>query len=498
MQTKESIRKLHKAWRVPKIYCNPPGWIDFVPGLLWGDEAKSRVVFDLSVDYDIVARFNGGPNAGHTVVYEKDGQKIECVFHQMPAGILRERVKVFLGNGMVINPVILQKEIDDLIEQGIDIKGRIFISQNAHIITPTNRMLDAAEEWASGGRIGSTQMGITPTYLRKIGRKGLRFGDYKYLREDFNERYQKSKSEDIEKAKSLKFDVDNYTIEKMSLADYETLWFESLEKIFQEAEIVNVEWINNQIADGARVLGEGAQGGMLDIDFGTYPFVTSSNATTGGLLTGLGVRTSYIRKVIGVTKATYVTRVGKGPFPTRMKDDGEYGEKLQQNGFEFGRTTGRPRDTGPLDLVALRYTVMINGVTELFLTKIDVMDGGDYKKLKICVGYEVNGEVVYEMPYEAYSRDVIPVYIEIPWCERAVLEDGTLAPEAITLCELIEEYTGVPVKYISYSPKSGDFIRLWYYTNKKEESINSSFFTIIKNQHNHLKFMIYISIYIFI
>lgn len=456
----EVIEKLRTEWKTPRDYCNPPGWIDIVLGLLWGDEAKSRVVFDLSGNYDIVARFNGGPNAGHTVVYYINGKKIEFVFHQMPAGILHEHVKVFLGNGMVINPVIMQKEIDDITKQGIDIKGRIFISQNAHLITPTNRMLDAAEEWANGGRIGSTQMGITPTYLRKIGRKGIRFGDYKYLRKYFYERYQESKAEDIKNAKSLGFDIESYTIDGMSLSEYETLWFASLEKLFQEAEIVNVEWINNQIADGARVLGEGAQGGMLDIDFGTYPFVTSSNTTTGGLLTGLGVRASYIRKVIGVTKATYVTRVGKGPFPTRMTDDDEYGENLRQNGREFGRTTGRPRDTGPLDLVALRYTAMINGVTELFLTKIDVMDGGGYKTLKICVGYCVNGEVVYEMPYKAYSRDVEPVYIEIPWCEKAILENGALADEVIDLCNLIKDYTGVEVKYISYSPNSGDFIRL--------------------------------------
>lgn len=452
----EVIEELAMGWRISRNYCTPQGYVDFVFGLLWGDEAKSRVVDDLSEEYDIAARHNGGPNAGHTVVYYKNGKKIECVFHTMPAGILHERVKVFLGNGMVINPVIMQKEIDNLTEQGIDIKGRIFISQLAHLITPTNRMLDAAKEWANGGFIGSTKNGITPTYLRKVGREGLRIGDFKYLREYFYERYQKSKDEDIEKARSWGFDVDGYTIDGMSLTEYETLWFESIEKILQETEIVNAHWLNDQIADGARVIVEGAQGGMLDVDFGTYPFVTSSNPIFAGGLLGIGVSDIPVRKKIGVTKP-YTTRVGEGPFPTYMNN--ELGKKLQHDGDEIGRTTGRLRKTGPLDAVALRYTIMLNGINEIFLTKIDVLDG--HETIMICIGYRLsNGEIVDEMPYEAYSRNVEPVYIELPWCKKAILDDGTLANEVIELCNFIKDYTGVEVKYISYGPERGKVIKL--------------------------------------
>ncbi|MFT5168260.1 MAG: adenylosuccinate synthase, partial [Saprospiraceae bacterium] len=333
--------------------------VDVLLGLQWGDEGKGKIVDYLAPKYDIVARFQGGPNAGHTLIF--DGKKF--VLHTVPSGIFRQNLLNVIGNGVVIDPITLEKEIKNLDDAGVNYDGRLLVSRKAHLILPTHRYIDAASEAAKGvEKIGSTLKGIGPTYMDKTGRNGIRVGDI--LNADFKSKY------DILRAKHLGL-VKLYPDIDFNLEEQEAEWFASLDTL-KSLPMVDCEYyLNKAIKDGKKILAEGAQGSMLDIDFGTYPFVTSSNTVTAGVCTGLGIAPTKIGEVIGITKA-YCTRVGSGPFPTELDD--EMGELLRQEGGEFGATTGRPRRCGWIDLPQLKYTIMLNGVTQLVITKIDILN----------------------------------------------------------------------------------------------------------------------------
>lgn len=409
--------------------------VDVLLGLQWGDEGKGKIVDYLAAGYDIIARFQGGPNAGHTLYI--DGKKV--VLHTIPSGVFQPHCLNLIGNGVVIDPVTLKKEIETIIALQPDLKERLFISQRAHIITPTHRALDAASEAAKGKeKIGSTLKGIGPAYMDKTGRNGLRIGDI--LTEDgFNAKYNKLKGKHVE-----------------LLAQYEeTVDFSEWEQQFMDAvaflrtlNIVNAEyWLDNYLKKGKKVLAEGAQGSMLDIDFGTYPFVTSSNTIAAGVCNGLGIAPSSIGEVYGITKA-YCTRVGGGPFPTELED--ETGEALRKAGNEFGATTGRPRRCGWIDLVALRYAVMLSGVTKLIVTKTDVLD--NFSPLNACVAYKVDGVETAEMPYDLCNTAVEPVYHSFNGWEKPINECSTYEetpPSFKAYCDFVEQFLGTKIEYIS-------------------------------------------------
>ncbi|MDR0437614.1 MAG: adenylosuccinate synthase [Bacteroidales bacterium] len=362
--------------------------IDVILGLQWGDEGKGKIVDALAPNYDIIARFQGGPNAGHTL--EFDGHKY--VLHTIPSGIFHNHITNVIGNGVLIDAHIFMKEIAMIRANGYEPSKNLKISQKAHLILPTHRMMDAAlEQFKGKEKIGSTLKGIGPTYTDKTARHGLRLGDS--LDSNFKTRYEALKATHIKQFESLNFDWKNYKIEQLSLDEYEQKWFSALEEI-KKFDIISSEYfINQALNEGKNVLAEGAQGTLLDVDFGSYPFVTSSNTTTAGVCTGLGVAPNKIGKVYGVFKA-YCTRVGSGPFPTELHD--EIGEKLRKNGNEFGSTTGRPRRCGWLDLPALNYAIMINGVTNLIVTKIDVLN--DFSTIELAETYAVNGQKTVEFP----------------------------------------------------------------------------------------------------
>ena len=415
--------------------------VDVLLGLQWGDEGKGKIVDFLTPNYDIVARFQGGANAGHTI--EFDGKKF--ILHIVPSGIFHDDIKNFIGNGVVIDPVILADEIEKIIIMGIDPWESLFISEKAHLILPTHRMLDAAKESVKKKKVGTTGKGIGPTYTNKISRDGLRIGDIKL--KDFEEKYKNLKAQHIKVAESLGFDVDSFTIDGLSLNEYEEFWFNDIQRI-KTITFVDEYWLNDQINQGKKVLVEGAQGTMLDIDFGTYPFVTSSNTTIGGVCTGLGIPASAIGHVFGVTKA-YCTRVGEGPFHTELFD--EIGKLLQENGHEFGATTGRPRRCGWLDLVQLRYSCMINGVTNLVMTKSDVMN--DFETIKVATSYLYNGKETQKVPFAACTETMEPVYTEFQGWDSVIDEnDGSITPKMENYIRFIEDYVGVPVKFVSYGP----------------------------------------------
>lgn len=360
--------------------------VDVLLGLQWGDEGKGKVVDYLARNYDIVARFQGGANAGHTI--EFGGKKF--VLHIIPSGIFRESTKNFIGNGVVIDPVIMMQEIEGLTAMGMDPKKNLFISRRANLILPSHRLLDAVYEQAKGqSKIGSTLKVIGPTYTDKIARNGLRIGDI--LCPGFVKKYYDLKSKHMDTALSIG-PIPECLLDGYSLSEYESLWLQAIEKI-KEFNIVDEYWINECLKNNEKVLAEGAQGTMLDVDFGTYPFVTSSSTICGGVCTGLGISPLAIGRVFGVTKA-YCTRVGAGPFPTELFN--ETGKKLQDLGHEFGATTGRPRRCGWLDLVQLKYSCMINGVTDLIITKADVLD--DFHEIEVCTSYLVNDEVTKTIP----------------------------------------------------------------------------------------------------
>ena len=411
--------------------------VDVILGLQWGDEGKGKIVDVLAPKYPVVARFQGGPNAGHSLQF--GNQKF--VLHTVPSGIFHHGTKNIIGNGVVIDPLIFAKEIEGLEQLGVPATERISIAQKAHLILPSHRIIDAATEASKGKqKIGSTLKGIGPAYVDKAGRNGLRVGDI--LSPSFLEKYTYLKSKHLEFLQSFDYE---YNIE-----DYEAQWFKGIENLKRFELIDGAFVVNNYLQNSKKVLAEGAQGSLLDVDFGTYPFVTSSTTICAGACTGLGVAPNKIGKVYGIFKA-YCTRVGSGPFPTELQDT--TGEALRSIGNEFGATTGRPRRTGWLDLVALKYSIMINGVSELVITKADVMDSFD--RIKIATTYKVNGKEQSLLPYDVQDGQIEPVYREFAGWKRdlsAVVREEELPFEFMNYIRFIEKETGVPISMISLGP----------------------------------------------
>jgi adenylosuccinate synthase len=407
---------------------------DVLLGLQWGDEGKGKVVDVLTPSYDLICRFQGGPNAGHTLEFNG----IKHVLHTIPSGIFHKHCINVIGNGVVIDPVILKKEIDALVKMGVDIKKQLLVSKRAHLILPTHRLLDAASEAAKGKeKIGSTLKGIGPTYMDKTGRNGLRVGDITSGK--FKEKYQAL----VEKHKQL-LAFYNY---EYNLSEVEPTWLEAIESLKQLTHIDSEYFVNQALKAGKKVLAEGAQGSMLDIDFGTYPFVTSSNTMTAGACTGLGLAPRSIGSVIGIFKA-YCTRVGSGPFPTELND--EVGEKMRKIGNEFGSTTGRARRCGWLDLPALKYAIMINGVTELTMMKADVMD--DFDTIKVCTHYKINGVETEVLPFDVVDAEITPVYKEMKGWKQNITSANNMPEALLNYIHFIEEQTGVPISIVSVGP----------------------------------------------
>lgn len=411
--------------------------IDVLLGLQWGDEGKGKLIDVLAPDYDVIARFQGGPNAGHTL--EFDG--IKHVLHTIPSGIFREGKMNIIGNGVVIDPMVFKKEVDALLKLGVDVKKKLWVSRKAHLILPTHRHLDAASEAMKGKtKIGSTLKGIGPAYMDKTGRNGIRVGDVE--RTDFKEAVDVLLKKHTELLSF--YNHPGATAEEMSL------WMESIETLKQMTLIDTEYEINQLIADGKRILAEGAQGSLLDIDFGSYPYVTSSNTVTAGACTGLGISPAIIGKVYGVFKA-YCTRVGSGPFPTELED--ETGDRMRKNGNEFGSTTGRPRRCGWLDLPALKYAVMLNGVTQLIMMKPDVLSGFD--ELKVCTQYYVNGKLQKRIPYNIVNEIPKPEYISCKGWSNDISKlkaYSEIPSELHHYIELIEKEMQVPVTVVSVGP----------------------------------------------
>lgn len=406
--------------------------VDVLLGLQWGDEGKGKVVDVLTPEYDLVTRFQGGPNAGHTL--EFGGEKY--ILRSIPSGIFQGGKINVIGNGVVLDPLLFKQEAESLASSGHDITDRLYISKKAHLILPTHRILDAAYEAAKGdSKIGTTGKGIGPTYTDKVSRNGLRVGD---ILGNFAEKYALAKAKHERVLRCLDYRYDITELEKE--------WFEAIEYLKRFHLIDSEHFINRSLHEGKNVLAEGAQGTMLDIDFGSYPFVTSSNTICAGACTGLGVAPGKIGEVYGIFKA-YCTRVGSGPFPTELFD--ETGKVMSTLGHEFGSVTGRARRCGWLDLVALRYAVMINGVTRLIMMKGDVLDTFD--TIKICVAYRINGEVVEEFPYEI-DETIEPVYVEFPGWKTdltRMTSENEFPEEFNDYISFIEEQTGVPVKIVS-------------------------------------------------
>ncbi len=410
--------------------------VDVVLGLQWGDEGKGKIVDVLANTYPVVARFQGGPNAGHSLHFE--GKKF--VLHTVPSGVFREGSINFIGNGVVIDPIIFKEECEGIEAMGVPVRERVVLADRAHLILPTHRIIDAASEASKGkSKIGSTLKGIGPTYMDKTGRNGLRIGDI--LTDNFAERFQTLKNKHKEMLKQYDF---QYNAEEK-----EQEWMEAIEYMKGFKIVDGAYEVNSYINNGKAVLAEGAQGSLLDVDFGSYPFVTSSSTACAGACIGLGVSPKKIGNVYGIFKA-YCTRVGSGPFPTELFD--ETGEELRQKGFEFGATTGRPRRTGWLDLPALKYAIMISGVTELIMMKADVLDTFD--TIKVCTSYKVNGVETEQVPYDVYA-EVTPVYTEFKGWKKdltAVRSEDALPAEFKEYIKYIENALQVPIKIISLGP----------------------------------------------
>ncbi|MDR2037072.1 MAG: adenylosuccinate synthase [Bacteroidales bacterium] len=409
--------------------------LDVLLGLQWGDEGKGKVVDFLTPHYDVIARFQGGPNAGHSLEFNG----IKHVLHTIPSGIFHPEKINIIGNGVVIDPIIFKKEIDGLKNRKVNLNN-LYISRKAHLILPTHRLLDAASEASKGkSKIGSTLKGIGPTYMDKTGRNGLRVGDI--FTSDFKARYQTLLNKHLNLLKQYDYPVE--------YAKEEKEWFEAID-LLRSFTVVDSEYVVNQyLLDKKTILAEGAQGTMLDIDFGSYPFVTSSNTVCAGACTGLGVAPARIGKVFGIVKA-YCTRVGSGPFPTELLD--ETGELLRRKGNEFGSTTGRPRRCGWLDLPALKYSIMINGVTNLIMTKADVLSGFD--SIKVCTHYQIDGKVTDQVPFDV-NAEIIPVYKEMKGWSNDITGNSSydsLPAELKDYVAFIEQETGVPFHIISVSP----------------------------------------------
>jgi adenylosuccinate synthase len=420
--------------------------VDVILGLQWGDEGKGKIVDYFAPNYDVIARFQGGPNAGHTL-YVKD-KKI--VLHQIPSGVFHEKTINLIGNGVVLDPVTLKRECETVRGFGVDLKKNLFISERTHLILPTHRALDKAAELSKGTeKIGSTLKGIGPTYMDKTGRNGLRVGDL--TDKNFTTSYIKLRLKHQRLLDTYGFNED--------ISVWEEEFFEAVE-LLKQLNIVNGEYfINNQVAAGKKVLAEGAQGSMLDIDFGTFPFVTSSNTISAGVSSGLGVPPQKIRDVLGVTKA-YCTRVGGGPFPTEL--DNETGEQLRKIGNEFGATTGRPRRCGWIDLVALKFACMINGVTKIIMTKADVLDSFD--PLQVCTSYDINGKKTVEIPFQMTRVNITPQYEEFAgWkTDSSVIKAAAHLPVTMSrYVGFIDQYLGVKTHYISNGPGRDQIISLY-------------------------------------
>ena len=413
--------------------------VDLLLGLQWGDEGKGKIVDVLTKEYDIIARFQGGPNAGHTL--EFDG--IKHVLHTIPSGIFHPTAVNLVGNGVVIDPVIFKRELDNLAPFGIDIPKKLLISRKAHLILPTHRLLDAASEAAKGkAKIGSTLKGIGPTYMDKTGRNGILVWDIELP--NWKEKYRALANKHEAMIASYKADI------QYDLAELEVAFFGAIETLKTLDFIDSEAYLFDAMAQGKSILAEGAQGSLLDIDFGTYPFVTSSNTTAAGACTGLGIAPNKIKEVFGIFKA-YTTRVGSGPFPTELFD--EVGATMGRVGNEFGATTGRPRRCGWLDLVALKYAVAINGVTQLMMMKGDVLSGFD--KLKVCTAYNYQGKTITHFPYDIDPELVTPVYTELPgWKEdlTGMTQADQLPKELMAYIEFLEGELGVPIKIVSVGP----------------------------------------------
>ena len=411
--------------------------VDVILGLHWGDEGKGKIVDYFAKNYDVVARFQGGPNAGHTLYV--DGKKI--VLHQIPSGIFHEDKTNLIGNGVVLDAVTLKRECENVAAFGVDYKKNMYISERAHLILPTHRAIDKASELSKGNeKIGSTLKGIGPAYMDKTGRNGLRVGNL--LDKSFTTEYIKLRLKHQKILESFNFQED--------ISAWEEEFFEAIE-FLKEFKIVNGEYfINDKIQKGQRVLAEGAQGSMLDVDFGTFPFVTSSSTISAGVCTGLGVAPQKIKEVFGVSKA-YCTRVGSGPFPTELND--ETGELIRKTGSEFGATTGRPRRCGWIDLVALQFACMINGVTQIIMTKADILDNLD--ELKVCNSYLVNGEEKNFIPFQMNKVNIEPVYKSFDgWkTDITTMNDFSELPQQMkNYIEYLNNFLKVPVKYISNGP----------------------------------------------
>jgi len=427
--------------------------VDVLLGLQWGDEGKGKIVDVLTPKYDIIARFQGGPNAGHTIEFE--GKKF--ILHTIPSGIFNNKTQNIVGNGVIIDPYILFQEINTLEKEGIEVLNNLMISKKAHLILPSHRLLDAVQEAKKGkAKIGSTLKGIGPTYTDKISRTGLRMGDI--CRNDFFKRYNLLKEHHLRLAEFYKINDSELLIDDLSFFDYEEKWLEALEQIQQVKQINSEYYINESLNNGKTVLAEGAQGTLLDIDFGSYPFVTSSNTVTSGVCSGLGIAPSKINNVFGVFKA-YCTRVGSGPFPTELDD--HIGAKMRNLGNEFGSTTGRARRCGWLDLNALKYSIMLNGVSELFMMKADVLSS--FQELKVCTKYNFENKEIEYLPFDISEELVSPVYTNLKaWGEQItdVSKVDELPEELISYKKFIEKFLNIPISIISVGPDRSQTIIL--------------------------------------
>jgi len=413
--------------------------VDLLLGLQWGDEGKGKIVDVLTSNYNIIARFQGGPNAGHTLVF--NGMK--HVLHTIPSGIFHEDAVNLVGNGVVIDPVIFKNELDKLATQNVDYRKSLVISRKAHLILPTHRLLDAASEASKGkAKIGSTLKGIGPTYMDKTGRNGIRVGDLEL--DNWKDKYRALAN----KHESM---VNFYNVDlEYNLEELETEFFTAVDVLKSLKFIDSEEYLHQALRDQKSILAEGAQGSLLDIDFGTYPFVTSSNTTAAGACTGLGIAPTSIGEVFGIFKA-YTTRVGSGPFPTELFD--EDGETMGRVGMEFGATTGRSRRCGWLDLVALRYACQVNGVTQLMMMKADVLSG--FKSLKVCTAYKYKGEIIHHFPYNVEAENITPIYTDFDgWAEDLTEMDNesTLPKSLNAYIDFLEKELQIPIKVVSVGP----------------------------------------------
>lgn len=427
--------------------------VDVLLGLQWGDEGKGKIIDVLSPEYDIIARFQGGPNAGHTLEFNNQKQ----ILHTIPSGIFHKEKINLIGNGVIIDPFILYKEIESLYNKNIDPKANLYISQKAHLILPSHRILDAAYEDAKGkSKIGSTLKGIGPTYTDKIGRNGIRAGDISD--NGFLRKYKDLKEKHLQIIRFLNFKYDNILLDGLPFDEYEKNWLESI-NLMKQINIINSEYfVNESLRNNKSILAEGAQGTMLDIDFGSYPFVTSSNTISSGVCSGLGIAPKKINKLFGVFKA-YCTRVGSGPFPTELND--EYGDILRETGKEYGSTTGRPRRCGWLDLPALKYAIMLNGIDELFMMKADVLS--PLPELKICTHYESGNELISHVPFSMSEDLVKPYYNKLSGWNTKIdhLRSSADLPDYLHYyIKYIENEVKVPVSIVSVGPDRKQTIKL--------------------------------------